>query len=86
MTGPRRFPKPWTVEELPECFIVRDTNGFPMAYLYYDDDFKRNFSVIGGKYTKDEARRVANAIARLPDLLTLEKQVKSGALGQVDEV
>ena len=23
----RRFPPPWTVEETPNCFIVRDANG-----------------------------------------------------------
>jgi hypothetical protein len=24
---PRRFPPPWSIEELEECFIVRDANG-----------------------------------------------------------
>jgi hypothetical protein len=23
----RRFPPPWSIEELDECFIVRDANG-----------------------------------------------------------
>jgi hypothetical protein len=25
--APRRFPPPWSIEELAECFIVRDANG-----------------------------------------------------------
>ena len=25
---PRRFPPPWTAEVTPNCFIVRDANGF----------------------------------------------------------
>ena len=30
----RRFPPPWTVEELDACFIVRDHNGQALAYVY----------------------------------------------------
>jgi len=30
--GPRRFPPPWSVEELDACFVVRDHNG-PAARL-----------------------------------------------------
>lgn len=78
MPAPRRFPKPWTVVENTESFEVQDANGYPLAYLYFEDDFKRNWAVIKGRLTKDEARRIANAIARLPELLTLEKQMKAG--------
>ena len=30
---PRRFPPPWSIEELNACFIVRDHNGQKLAYL-----------------------------------------------------
>lgn len=78
MPAPRRFPKPWTVLENPESFVIQDANGFPLAYLYFEDDFKRNWASIKGRLTKDEARRIANGFARLPDLLMLEKTMKAG--------
>jgi hypothetical protein len=28
----RRFPPPWSVEERPACFIVRDANGQALSY------------------------------------------------------
>ncbi len=32
----RRFPPPWTVEELEACFVVRDHNGQKLAYVYFE--------------------------------------------------
>ena len=32
---PRRFPPPWSVEELPACFVVRDHDGQQLAYVYF---------------------------------------------------
>jgi hypothetical protein len=32
--APRRFPPPWSVEELDACFVVRDQNGQQLAYVY----------------------------------------------------
>jgi hypothetical protein len=34
----RRFPPPWTVEELDACFVVRDSNGQQLAYIYFEDE------------------------------------------------
>ena len=31
----RRFPPPWTVEELDACFVVKDSGGQQLAYVYY---------------------------------------------------
>jgi len=28
----RRFPPPWTVEETPACFVVRDANGQALSH------------------------------------------------------
>ena len=36
--NPRRFPPPWTVEELEACFVVRDHNGQKLAYVYFEDE------------------------------------------------
>jgi hypothetical protein len=29
----RRFPPPWSVEEQPACFVVRDHDGQQLAYI-----------------------------------------------------
>jgi hypothetical protein len=35
MSSPRRFPPPWTAEEVtPNCFAVTDANGQKLAYIY----------------------------------------------------
>jgi hypothetical protein len=33
----RRFPPPWSVEELDACFVVRDSNGQQLAYVYFEE-------------------------------------------------
>jgi hypothetical protein len=36
MTAPRRFPPPWSVEELTESFVIRDASGQALAYVYFE--------------------------------------------------
>jgi hypothetical protein len=38
---PRRFPPPWTLDEHPESFIVRDATGFALGYFCFDDETSR---------------------------------------------
>ncbi len=40
----RRFPPPWTVEELQESFVVKDATGQALAYLYFEDEPPRQMS------------------------------------------
>jgi hypothetical protein len=69
---------PWVVVENAESFEVQDADGNPLGFVYFEDDLKRNWAILGGRLTKDKARRVANVFARVPDLLTVEKQMKAG--------
>ena len=64
----RRLPAPWTVEEYRGLsYIVRDANNFAVAYVYFTNEPGRRATA--GLMTKDEARKVAAGIAKLPDLL-----------------
>jgi hypothetical protein len=67
MSERSRFPIPWTIEETDACFIVRDAGGQALAYVYCEDDPGRRSA--DSLLTRDEARRIAANIARLPALL-----------------
>ena len=41
MPSPRRFPAPWTVEDLDTCYLVRDHDGQQLAYVYYEEESGR---------------------------------------------
>ncbi|MFY9835975.1 MAG: hypothetical protein WAK55_05810 [Xanthobacteraceae bacterium] len=65
---PRRFPPPWSIEELNDaCFVVSDANGQKLGYFYYEEEPGRRSAA--KLLTKDEARRIATNMAKLPELL-----------------
>jgi hypothetical protein len=35
---PRRFPAPWSVEELDDCFVVIDSAGQKLACVYFEEE------------------------------------------------
>jgi hypothetical protein len=64
----RRYPPPWSIDELNDaCFIVRDSNGQQLAYVYFEEEPGRRSAA--KLLTKGKARRIAVNIAKLPELL-----------------
>lgn len=64
MSESRRFPRPWRVEKFQDsCFIVKDANGFSVAYVYFDDMPER--ASARKLMSSDNARRIANRIAKI---------------------
>lgn len=70
----RRFPPPWSVEDIDAAFVVRDAQGQGLAYIYYEEEPGRRVST--KLLTQDEARRIAVNIARLPTCCADKKPFK----------
>jgi len=51
----RRFPPPWSVEDIEAAFVVKDSGGQKLGYFYYEEEPGRRSSH-KLLLTKDEAR------------------------------
>ena len=67
MVNTRRFPPPWSADKIPGGYVVRDANGQALVYVYSRDNEAE--ALQAKVLTKDEARRIAVNVARLPQLL-----------------
>jgi hypothetical protein len=41
MPADRRFPPPWSIEELETCVVVIDSAGQKLAYVYFEKEPRR---------------------------------------------
>jgi hypothetical protein len=67
MVDDRQFPAPWRADKIPSGYVVRDANGQALVYVYSRDNDAE--ALQARVLTKDEARRIAINVARLPQLL-----------------
>ena len=63
----RRFPSPWSVDDIGGCFVVKASNGQPLVFIYYGEGIAHRS--LARLLTRDAARRIAAGIAKLPDLV-----------------
>ena len=75
-TKPRRFVRPWSVTERDGAYEVQDAASLNLATVHFEDQPDRQSQL--NRLSKDEARRVAAQIARLPTLLRIEKGIDPG--------
>jgi hypothetical protein len=43
----RRFPPPWSIDELEACFVVQDSTEQKLAYVYFEDEPGRSPALSG---------------------------------------
>lgn len=64
---PRRMPAPWRIVEHNNSFQITDATGQALCYVYFEEEYGRR--TVMKALTREEARRVAVNICKLPDLL-----------------
>jgi hypothetical protein len=89
---PRRFPPPWTAEQIPGGYVVKDATGQSLAYVYaretkaqadtakvltMDRDAPSNWG------SSSAWRRVTSGFIRLPYPLTSDSIVEAASLVRV---
>ena len=67
----RRFPRPWRFEPIPGGYRVIDANGLALAHVYGEPP--NAIAISDKRLTNNEAETIAQLIARLPELVELEK-------------
>jgi len=73
----RSFPPPWSSEEHSNYFVIRDHNGRGLAYIYYEHKPGRQ-PAAKQPLSRDEARRIAANIAKLPELVGKTERLTPG--------
>ena len=68
----RRFPAPWTVEQMPGGFKVLDATGQALVYVYARETKQQ--AEMAKVLTFDEAQRIAVNVAKRPELLAVSPE------------
>ena len=76
MTEPRGFPTPWLAVEKAESFCVEDGTGMAVAWTYFSDN--EDARTATGVMTRDQAQRIAKAIAMIPEMRTIIRTLQDG--------
>jgi hypothetical protein len=63
----RRFLPPWDIDDNGARFIIRDSKEQTLSYVHYENEPGRRTAA--SLLTRDEARRIAINIPKLPGLL-----------------
>ena len=58
---PLNHPRPWKITDTGSAFKIEDSSGRSLAYVYY----RRDGALLDKYLTPDQAREMAQAIARL---------------------
>jgi hypothetical protein len=61
------FRLPFQLIENDESVVVANAAGYPLAYVYHEDE--RGRRTVTRRLTREDARKLATQIARLPELL-----------------
>jgi hypothetical protein len=67
----RRFPPPWSIEELDACFVVKDGAEQKLAYFYFEEEPGRRSAA--KLLTKHEARRIAAECGKAAGAVALKR-------------
>jgi hypothetical protein len=67
----RSFPRPWRFEPIPGGYRVIDANGLALAHVYGEPP--NAIAISDKRLTNNEAEKIARLIARLPELVELER-------------
>ena len=62
----RRFPPPWSIDELEVCFVVRDHSGQALAYVSFEDAAGDRVAA-HQRHHRPERHRPAALAAKLSD-------------------
>jgi hypothetical protein len=56
----RRFPPPWSIEELDACFVVTDSTKQKLAYVHFEDNPERRSAAM--LLRRDEAPQIVGQL------------------------
>lgn len=71
--APTSFAKPWKMVEHDESFEIQDAAGVHLCHVYFSDDPIR--AGMMKRLSKYDARRMAEQILRLPELIRIAKGI-----------